>query len=75
MPFVSEVQDGISSISSAVMDEYKKFIKPTIDGLIADVGNLWNKHLKPYLSSLATLIGNLITILGQLWKNVLVPLH
>ena len=68
---LGEARDKIRNILTQL---YEKVYQPIMSGVIARLGDLWDKHLKPLWDSLTQLFGSLSNALLTLWNNIIAPL-
>ena len=72
-PALDDIADGISEVTGALLDAYNKYISPTLKRIAKMWSNLYTQHLAPMINELIECIGNIVSIIGKLWKKYVAP--
>ena len=73
-PFVDDIEAGLSSILSTLLDAYNGYIAPIIDEWGSRLEGLINGPVTDFVDKTLDVIGKIVDALQELWNNVLVPL-
>lgn len=73
-PLITDIKNGISSITNKVLDAWNKHLKPVFDELVKRISSLVNEHISPMFEQIGSFVGTLIDeVILPLWNYILKP--
>lgn len=73
-PLLDSLKTGISEILAVILGGYNEYILPVLEKLADKFEDVYQNHIKPFLSNVIKFIGKIIDVLKELWENILQPL-
>lgn len=72
-PFFDSFATGISNTLGKLLDVYNKYVAPALNRMAKSFDELWEKHLKGFVTEIGKFFGSIIDLGTTLWKKVLKP--
>lgn len=72
-PMFTAIGEGLSSITSALLDSYNTYVAPVLSELADLFSKLVSDHIQPLMDAFLDLIGTIADGTSEIWTEVLVP--
>lgn len=73
-PAIEGVTEGVNEILTGILNAYNKYIAPVFDRLAENFSEMWGQEVQSLINNLISLLGTLMGVVSDLWKNILAPL-